>query len=99
MRNRYPGLRVLYVPYIALRSLGLMATLVRKITGFGPSINRRRLLSLYRNVGAGSAQLLQDTGWQPSGHLLERLNRKLDPTPAQDPNLQKPALVGSGQER
>jgi predicted dehydrogenase/nucleoside-diphosphate-sugar epimerase len=99
VRNRYPGLRVLYVPYIALRSLGLMATLVRKITGFGPSINRRRLLSLYRDVGAGSAQLLRDTGWQPSGKLLERLNRKLDPTPAQDPKVENPALVGSGQER
>ena len=31
------------------------------------------VLSVYRNVGAGSELLYRHTGWQPTGALLERL--------------------------
>lgn len=43
-----------------------------------PRHNRRRLLSLYRNVGVDSTLLQQHTGWQPVGALLERLRTKAE---------------------
>jgi hypothetical protein len=55
-----------------------MAALVQKLIPLGPSINRRRLLSLYRNANANSALLQQHTGWQPAGALLERLPREAE---------------------
>ena len=72
-RSCSQDLRVLYVPYFVARLGGWMAALVQKLIPLGPSINRRRLLSLYRNAGANSALLQQHTGWQPAGALLERL--------------------------
>ena len=53
-----------------------MAALVQKLTHLGPNINRRRLLSLYRNVGANSTLLQEHIGWQPAGALLERLGKE-----------------------
>jgi len=77
-RSRYQDLRVLYVPYFVARFGGWMAALMQKLTPLSPSINRRRLLSLYRDVGVNSALLQQHTGWQPAGALLERIS---DPSP------------------
>ena len=77
-RSCSQDLRVLYVPYFVMRLGGWMATLVQKLTHLGPSINRRRLLSLYRDVGVNSALLQQHTGWQPAGALLERLCREAE---------------------
>jgi predicted dehydrogenase/nucleoside-diphosphate-sugar epimerase len=74
-RGRYQDIRVLYIPYFIARFGGWIATLVQKLTSLGPSINRRRLLSLYRDVGINSTRLQQDTGWQPAGALLERLSK------------------------
>ena len=71
VRNRYPGLRVLNVPYVALRSLGLMATLVKKITGFGrqhqpPSspllVSQRRSRQRSLAPGHGMEALRQSAG-------------------------------------
>jgi predicted dehydrogenase/nucleoside-diphosphate-sugar epimerase len=73
-RSRYRDVRVLYVPYFLARLGGWMATLVQRLTHLGPSINRRRLLSVYREVGINSTLLLQHTGWQPMGALLTRLH-------------------------
>jgi hypothetical protein len=67
-------MRVLYVPYFVARLGAWMAALVQKLTHLGPSINRRRLLSLYRDVGVNSTLLQQHTGWQPAGALLERVS-------------------------
>jgi nucleoside-diphosphate-sugar epimerase len=72
-RSRSQALRVLYVPYFVARLGGWMAALVQKLIPLGPSLNRRRLLSLYRDAGANSTLLQQHTGWQPAGALLERL--------------------------
>jgi nucleoside-diphosphate-sugar epimerase len=77
-RSHSQTLRVLYIPYFVARLGGWMAALVQKLTHLGPSINRRRLLSLYRNVGVDSTLLQQHTGWQPAGALLERLCRKAE---------------------
>jgi len=74
--SAFRNVRVIYVPYVAARLGGLMAAVVKKLTGLGPSINRRRLLSLYRDIGVTSTLLQQHTGWQPAGGLLERLNRQ-----------------------
>jgi hypothetical protein len=73
-QSRSQNIRVLYVPYFVTRLGGWMATLVQKLTHLGPRINRRRLLSLYRDVGVNSALLRQHTGWQPAGALLERVS-------------------------
>jgi predicted dehydrogenase/nucleoside-diphosphate-sugar epimerase len=73
-QSRYQDVRVLYVPYFVARLGGWMAALVQKLTHLGPSINRRRLLSLYRDVGVNSTLLQQHTGWQPAGELLERVS-------------------------
>jgi nucleoside-diphosphate-sugar epimerase len=77
-RSHSQDLRVLYVPYFIARLGGWISALVQKLTPLGPSINRRRLLSLYRDVGVTSALLQQHTGWQPAGALLERLRRKAE---------------------
>jgi nucleoside-diphosphate-sugar epimerase len=78
-RSRYQDLRVLYVPYFVARLGGWMAALVQKLIPLGPSLNQRRLLSLYRDVGVNSTLLQQHTGWQPAGALLERVS---DPGPS-----------------
>jgi len=75
-RGEHKDLRTVYVPYFVMACTALAARVVKKITGFGPSLNRRRLLSLYRSLSANSSRLLADTGWQPSGSLLERLIRE-----------------------
>jgi len=72
-RSRGKNLLVIYVPYFIARLGAGLATLVKKLTRFGPTMNRRRLLSVYRNLGADSTLLFQHTGWQPAGNLLERL--------------------------
>jgi len=78
-RSRYQDLRVLYVPYLVARFGGWMAALVQKLTPLSLSINRRRLLSLYRDVGVNSALLQRHTGWQPVRALLERLTSTTAP--------------------
>jgi nucleoside-diphosphate-sugar epimerase len=45
-RSRYQDIRVVYVPYFVARLGGWMAAIVQKVISLGPSINRRRLLSL-----------------------------------------------------
>jgi predicted dehydrogenase/nucleoside-diphosphate-sugar epimerase len=75
-RSRYQDVRVLYIPYFVARLGGWMTALVQKLTHLGPSINQRRLLSVYREVGVNSTLLRQHTGWQPAGALLERLRRE-----------------------
>jgi nucleoside-diphosphate-sugar epimerase len=77
-QSRSQNIRVLYVPYFVTRLGGWMATLVQKLTHLGPRINRRRLLSFYRDVGVSSALLQQHTGWQPAGALLECLRREAE---------------------
>jgi nucleoside-diphosphate-sugar epimerase len=77
-RDRSQDVRVFYVPYFVARLGGWMAALVQKLTPLGPSINRRRLLSLYRDAGANSALLQQHTGWQPADALLERLHKEAE---------------------
>jgi predicted dehydrogenase/nucleoside-diphosphate-sugar epimerase len=77
-RSGFQDLRVLYVPYFVARLGGWMAALVQKLTHLGPIINRRRLLSLYRDVGVNSTLLQQHTGWQPAGALLKHLSREVE---------------------
>ena len=77
-RSRSQNLRVLYIPYCVARFGGWLAALVQKLAPLGPSINRRRLLSLYRDAGVNSTLLQQHTGWQPEGALLERLSREAE---------------------
>ena len=72
-RGQFKRLRVIYIPYFMARAGTFMATLVNKLIHSGPKVNRRRLLSVYRDVSADCALFYQHTGWQPSGSLLERL--------------------------
>jgi predicted dehydrogenase/nucleoside-diphosphate-sugar epimerase len=89
------ALRILYIPYFVARLGGWMAALVQRLTHLGFSINRRRLLSLYRDVGVTSALLLQHTGWQPAGALLERLCKKAEKRIAADQvSISHPDPVG-----
>jgi nucleoside-diphosphate-sugar epimerase len=65
--------RAIYVPYW-FAMLGVAAAKIAKqLLGRGPSLNRRRLLSVYRNLNADCERLRQDTGWQPAPGLLRRL--------------------------
>ena len=73
VRPQRPGLRVIYVPYWFALAGVAVGKLARKILHRGPNLNRRRLLSLYRNLNAGSERLHQDTGWQPMSGLLQYL--------------------------
>ena len=93
LRGRFKGLCIIHVPYLVMRAAGLMAALVKKATGFGPSLNRRRLLSVYRNIGASSALLHEHTGWQPAGGLLERLNKEADGVPTERISVDNQVLV------
>jgi nucleoside-diphosphate-sugar epimerase len=94
LRSRFKDVRVIHIPYVAMRFVGLMAALVKKVTGFGPSINRRRLLSVYRDIGANSALLRQHTGWRPAGALLGRLNQEADGVQEEPVNVDNRVLVG-----
>jgi len=71
--ERSRDIRVLYVPYVVARLLGYIATLIQKVIHLGPGVSRRRLLSLYRDVGVNTSLLQQHTSWRPTGALLERL--------------------------
>jgi len=65
--------RAVYVPYwFAMLGVAAAKT-AKKLLGRGPSLNRRRLLSVYRNLNADCERLRQDTGWQPAPGLLRRL--------------------------
>lgn len=93
-RSSSQDLRVIYVPYFVARLGSWMATLVQKLTHLGPSINRRRLLSLYRDVGANSTLLQQHTGWQPVSALLERLWREAErQVPADQTSINHPSRL------
>ena len=94
LRSRFKDVRIIHVPYVVMRSAGFMAALVTKVTGFGTSINRRRLLSVYRDIGASSALLQQHTGWQPAGALLERLNKEADGIQGEPVDIENRVLVG-----
>lgn len=73
IRPQQHGLRAIYVPYW-FAMLGVAAAkAAKKLLGRGPSLNRRRLLSVYRNLNADCERLRQDTGWQPAPGLLQRL--------------------------
>jgi predicted dehydrogenase/nucleoside-diphosphate-sugar epimerase len=63
----------IYVPYFAMRALALTANTLKKVTGFGPSLNRKRLLSVYRDAGVDSSLLFRHAQWQPAPALLDRL--------------------------
>jgi nucleoside-diphosphate-sugar epimerase len=69
---------VLYIPYFVARIGSLAGTLLQKLTHMGPSINRVRLLSFYRDLSVTSTLLRKQTGWQPAGPLLECLRREKD---------------------
>jgi nucleoside-diphosphate-sugar epimerase len=74
VRPRFPQqLRVAYVPYFAMRGLAVLANAIHKATGFGPSLNKRRLLSVYREADVDSSLLFAHTQWQPAPGLLARL--------------------------
>jgi 2-alkyl-3-oxoalkanoate reductase len=93
LRSRFKDLRVIHVPYVVMRTAGIIAAVVKRITGFGPNINRRRLLSVYRDIGANSALLQRHTGWQPAGALLERLNKEADVVEAEQVSVDTRVLV------
>ena len=83
-RSGYQDIRVVYVPYFLARFGGWMTALAQKLIHLGPNVNRRRLLTLYRDVRVKSALLQQHTGWQPTGALLERLHRETERRVAAD---------------
>jgi predicted dehydrogenase/nucleoside-diphosphate-sugar epimerase len=94
-RSPHKHVRVIYVPYVVARLGGWMAALVKKLTRRGPSINRRRLLSLYRDLGVNSALLQQHTCWQPAGELLQRLSTDAEgPLPADQVSVNHKAPGG-----
>ena len=74
--SEYKRVRVVYVPYFMARTGALVAAILRKGLGRGPAVNRRRLLSAYRNADAGPSLLTQETGWQPTENLLQRLKEE-----------------------
>ena len=74
--GEYKRVRVVYVPYLVVRTGALIAAILKKGLGRGPALNRRRLLSVYRNADAGPALLTQETGWQPTENLLQRLREE-----------------------
>ena len=73
-RNGHENIRAVYVPYFVARTLAATANLFHKLISRVPSMNARRLTSVYRNATANSKLLCDHTGWQPAGRLLARLN-------------------------
>lgn len=72
----HKNVRVLYVPYFVTMTAMLLAQAVKIITGIGPHVSKRRLLSVYRSVGANSQLLQQHTGWHVPGNLIARLTHE-----------------------
>ncbi len=72
-QSPYERLHVIYVPYIVARVAALGASVLTKVLGRGPKINKRRLLSVYRNADTDITPLIRETGWRPPGGLLARL--------------------------
>jgi len=93
-RSKFRDVRVLFVPYFVARLMAVSATAVRKLTGIGPNVNRRRLLSLYRNVGADSSLLFQQIGWRPQAGLLERLVQEAEVEQLQTEDHEAEMAVG-----
>src|SRR6185437_13502337 len=56
-KSEYQRVRVVYVPYLVARTGALIAAILKKGLGRGPALNRRRLLSVYRNAEAGPSLL------------------------------------------
>lgn len=54
-----------------------------KVTGRAVNVDRRRLLSSYRSVRAGSNRLRQRTGWEPQGDVLQRALQPASETPTE----------------
>ena len=75
-RDQVKSVRLICIPYFVARLASLVAAAAKKIIRRGPTLNRRRLLSMYRDVCAGSELLSRHTGWQPPAGLLERLARE-----------------------
>jgi nucleoside-diphosphate-sugar epimerase len=66
-------LHVIYVPHW-LAALGVRSMVaVRRLTRRGPRMNMRRLAYVYRDVRVDSSAIVAQTGWQPTGKMLERL--------------------------
>jgi predicted dehydrogenase/nucleoside-diphosphate-sugar epimerase len=76
--------RVIYVPYAAIRLAAGFSSLLHKLTPRFPSISPRRLVSAYRNVRADSKNLCEQTGWQPAPGLLQRLAAEMRSDPGAD---------------
>jgi predicted dehydrogenase/nucleoside-diphosphate-sugar epimerase len=72
-RIGYDDLRVVYVPYSMAWAVACVLSGLRQFSGKIPNINKRRLASLYRSVGANSDALRCETGWQPRKNLLQML--------------------------
>jgi nucleoside-diphosphate-sugar epimerase len=82
-QSPYERLHVLYVPYLAARVGALAASVLTKLLGRGPKINKRRLLSVYRNADTDITPLIRETGWMPPAGLLARLKEGEPKTAAQ----------------
>ena len=72
-QSPYERLHILYVPYLVARAGALGASVLTKTLRRGPKINKRRLLSVYRNANADITPLTRETGWRPPVGLLARL--------------------------
>jgi len=70
-------LHLIYVPYPVARVAALAASLLTKVLRRGPKINKRRLLSVYRNANTDITPLIHETGWRPPAGLLSRLKADL----------------------
>jgi nucleoside-diphosphate-sugar epimerase len=98
--DRSRNIRVLYVPYTVARFLGYIASLLQKLAGVGSTIDRRRLLSVYRDVGADTTLLQQHTGWRPMRSLVERLGREAHSRePLQPAGVNHPDCAASSARR
>jgi predicted dehydrogenase/nucleoside-diphosphate-sugar epimerase len=74
--NGHRDIWALYVPYWFASLGGIAVMALHRMTGRGPNFNTRRLAYLYRDLHVDTSAIKQQTGWQPCGSLLERLNRE-----------------------
>ena len=69
----------IYVPYFVTWLGAKGVNLLCKLTGKKPKMSNRQLKYLYRDLGANSDALTQETGWQPRHEMPKAMRSDLRP--------------------
>ncbi|MGH8546949.1 MAG: hypothetical protein ACREX3_25725, partial [Gammaproteobacteria bacterium] len=72
-KTGYQTIRIAYIPYWLARLAAATFRGLRLLSQRIPTVDKRRLASLYRNVEVNTESIKLTAGWQPRKNLLETL--------------------------